>query len=440
MAYTRAVLVALLALLACCWAAGAASAATAIGISVTGDGDQVQFLTKLDAPVGYAARVLSQPYRVVIDVPDLVFDLPPGEGRKAQGLVKSVRYGVIEKGKSRIVIDTTGPVLIAGSRLLPAAGKSGPQISLKLISISEEVFKAALAQDVAPAAAPPKKPVDVADEQGAGDVVGSISPAPPVPKIAPVVAPAKPVAVQAAALLPVKPLERPRPVPVIVIDPGHGGADPGALSPGNTLEKDITLATALRLRDEIMSKGGVVVKMTRDSDVFVSLEDRVDFARRANADLFVAIHADTVHGPTVSGTTIYTLSDQGSDEEAEALAETENHSDQIAGISLSSQKNEIASVLVSLAQRDSRNRAGHFARQTLDGLKGITRMTGKPIRSAGFTVLKAPDIPSVLIELGYLSNAADEERMKSEVWQKMIATSLAASVRQFLAPPEVATR
>ena len=308
----------------------------------------------------------------------------------------------------------------------------------------------ALAQDAAPkpksepeAVAEAKPAPDAAEE---GDVVGSITPAPEVKdtKLKAALAKPSPVVAQMAAVKPafVKPTTSPA-APhrkLIVIDPGHGGIDPGAVSPKNTLEKDITFASAQALRDEIMALGSYDVKLTRDKDVFVSLEDRVAFARDNNADLFIAIHADTVHGPTVSGTTIYTLSDKGSDEEAEMLANTENNADKVAGIALAGQKEEIASLLVSLAQRDSRNRAGLFAKDLLGNLHDVTRMTGKPIRSAGFTVLKAPDIPSVLIELGYLSNAADEERMKSPSWQKMIAKSLAASVNAFFAPAAVATR
>jgi N-acetylmuramoyl-L-alanine amidase len=227
---------------------------------------------------------------------------------------------------------------------------------------------------------------------------------------------------------------------LVVIDPGHGGQDPGALSPNNTLEKDITLAVAKALRDAITASGDIDVKLTREDDKFVSLEDRSAFARANKADLFIAIHADTVHGTSVSGPTIYTLSDKGSDEEAEALAQKENRADEVAGIALTSQKEDIANLLINLAQRDSRNQAGLFARSLLANLRDVTRMTGKPVRSAGFTVLKSPDVPSLLVELGYLSNAADEERMKSPAWQKLMARSMAMAVQRFLVPAAVVQR
>jgi N-acetylmuramoyl-L-alanine amidase len=198
---------------------------------------------------------------------------------------------------------------------------------------------------------------------------------------------------------------------VIVIDPGHGGIDPGALSPSKTLEKDVVLAFSRELQQTLESNGRHHVVLTRDDDHFVSLKDRVAFAR-----------------------TLYTLSEKASDAESEELALRENRADAISGVNLSGQSEEVAGILIDLAQRDSRNKAALFSRQALAQLKSVTKMTGKPIRSAGFTVLKAPDVPSLLIELGFLSNPKDEERLKSEAWRKTMAKALANAIDTHFEP------
>jgi N-acetylmuramoyl-L-alanine amidase len=427
----------------------------ATGFELSGDAETTSFTAIVSDDVGYTATVLPEPYRVIIDLADVVFDVPPGAGRKPKGLVKSIRYGVIEDGKSRIVIDTQGPVLITKSTLSPRAGKKPARINIQLLSITEDVFDAAFALDRAKpksapdttvASAPSEEAVSSEDGAAAasaeaqpgdpGDIVGSVTPAEavaakPVPVIKPTLKPtpdaAKPKAVAA------KPV-REDGKKVIVIDPGHGGIDPGALSPAKTLEKDVVLAFAKDLKERMDGDGRHHVVLTRDDDRFVTLKDRVAFARKQGADLFIAIHADTLRGQTVTGTTIYTLSEKASDAESEALAQRENHADAIAGIDLAGQSEDVAGILIDLAQRDSRNQASMFSRATLRRFKDVTKMTGKPIRSAGFTVLKAPDVPSILIELGFLSNPKDEERLKSAAWRKNLAKALASAIDSHFAP------
>ena len=216
---------------------------------------------------------------------------------------------------------------------------------------------------------------------------------------------------------------------VIVIDPGHGGIDPGALSPRKTREKDVVLAFSKELKEIMDADGRFHVVLTRDDDRFISLKDRVGIARKEGADLFIAIHADTLRGQTATGTTLYTLSDKASDAESEELAQRENRADALAGIDLASQSEDVAGMLIDLAQRDSRNQASMFSKKALSYFRGnVTKMTGKPIRSAGFTVLKAPDVPSILIELGFLSNPKDEERLTSPAWRKSLARALTAAI------------
>ena len=414
------------------WALNPAHAAgiVATGFQFEGDNSTTRFEVVLSADVGYVASVLPDPYRVIIDLANVDFDVPPGAGRKSKGLVKSVRYGIIDEGKSRIVIDTVGPVLITKSKLIAAKGKQKSRISLELMSISEDVFQAAFAKDHLPVRK--AKPVArTAAAAAPGDIVGSVTKPPEVSQKPPRGPIAKPILKPVAQAKPntqiVKPI-RADGKKVVVIDPGHGGIDPGAVAPTATKEKDVVLAFAKALKLQMDATGRHHAILTRSDDTFVSLKDRVALARKEGADLFIAIHADTVRGKSVTGTTIYTLSETASDAEAEALAQKENRADVIAGIDLGQQNVDVADILIDLVHRESRNQATVFSRAALRHFKPVTKMTGKPLRSAGFTVLKAPDVPSILIELGFLSNAKDEERMTSPAWQKTLADALSDAI------------
>jgi N-acetylmuramoyl-L-alanine amidase len=222
----------------------------------------------------------------------------------------------------------------------------------------------------------------------------------------------------------------------IVIDPGHGGIDPGASSPSKTREKEVVLAYGLALRDALETTGHYNVVMTRSDDTFIPLDQRVKIARDNKADLFIAIHADTVAGEEARGTTVYTVSDKASDAEAEALAHKENRSDIIAGIDLGSANKQVADILINLAQRESKNQAMYFSKKAVAELKQVTEMTGKPIRSAAFVVLKAPDIPSVLIELGYLSSKQDEKLLISPEWRKRMADAMTKAIEAYFQPAQ----
>jgi N-acetylmuramoyl-L-alanine amidase len=215
--------------------------------------------------------------------------------------------------------------------------------------------------------------------------------------------------------------------------------DPGAIGTHDTKEKDVVLAFAQALKGEIDQAGKFDVILTRDDDRFLSLKERVQIARDHKADLFIAIHADTVRGQSARGATLYTLSDKASDAEAEALAEKENRADIIAGVDLGVESPEITGFLIDLVQRESRTHSIFFARKAAAEIKAVALMTGKPIRSAGFVVLKAPDIPSVLLELGYLSSKSDEELLTNPSWQKRVAAALYAGIEHYFAT-EIAQR
>ena len=234
--------------------------------------------------------------------------------------------------------------------------------------------------------------------------------------------------------------ETAKPKFTIAIDPGHGGADPGASVSDHVREKDVVLAFGLALKKKLEITGHYAVVMTRDDDTFIPLQNRVKMAREIKADLFIAIHADKLDDPSVRGTTIYTLSDQASDAEAEALAQKENRADIISGMDLGHQKPEVANMLINLAQRESKSQSIMFAKLAVNEIRPVTELTGKFLRSAAFVVLKAPDVPSVLVELGYLSNAVDKGMLLSPKWRSDMADALTRAVEQHFAPVATAAK
>jgi N-acetylmuramoyl-L-alanine amidase len=221
---------------------------------------------------------------------------------------------------------------------------------------------------------------------------------------------------------------------VIALDPGHGGMDPGASSHDGMKEKEIVLAFALSLKQALLATGRYDVVMTRDDDHFLKLEDRAKIAHDHKADLFIAIHADTLDDASVRGTTLYTVSDKASDAVADALAQKENRADIIAGLDLGKQREEVANALIALTQRESKSQSTIFARKAVAEIKPVTQLTSQPIRSAAFVVLKAPDVPSILMELGYLSNKQDRAMLASEDWRKGMAQAMACAVDHYFEP------
>lgn len=391
-------LIVVIALFSACCASAEAKDAVISAARITGTLQSTRFEADISSSVGFSATAVKGPYRVIIDLADVSFDLPAGAGRKAGGLISSFRYGLVEERKSRIVLDVAGPVLIGKSQVIPAKGKKPARIVVEILPTTPENFKITfdLEHPVANAPSP--------SEQTA-----AITPA-------------------AAAPTPAVEADQRK---VIVIDPGHGGIDPGAISHKKTKEKDVVLAYGQALRDALQKSSNYKVILTRDSDQFISLEERVNIARENKADLFIAIHADTVDEKDVRGTTLYTVSDKATDAEAEALAQKENRADIIAGIDLGNQTKTVSDILINLAQRESKNQALYFAKKAVAKLQPYARFTGKPMRSAAFVVLKAPDVPSVLVELGYLSSVEDENLLNSVDWRNNMATAMAHAVNDY---------
>ncbi len=223
-------------------------------------------------------------------------------------------------------------------------------------------------------------------------------------------------------------------VPVIVIDPGHGGVDPGATGVSGTYEKHITLAMARELKTMLERNGRYRVHLTRDRDVFIRLRERIAIARAQGADLFISLHADAVQNPQIRGLSVYTLSRNASDSEAQALAEKENKADLIAGIDLTHESADVANILIDLAQRETMNRSAGFATELVDEVGQEMDLLGNTHRFAGFAVLKAPDVPAVLVEMGYLSNESEEKMLRQPQYRARLAKSVSKAVERFFPP------
>ncbi|MBO5443154.1 MAG: N-acetylmuramoyl-L-alanine amidase [Alphaproteobacteria bacterium] len=218
---------------------------------------------------------------------------------------------------------------------------------------------------------------------------------------------------------------------VIVLDPGHGGKDPGAIGYSGVYEKNITLAMAKELKKILDKEGKYKVYLTRSTDIFIPLRDRVKIARRYNADLFLSIHADSAVNRSAKGLSVYTLSETASDKEAAALAERENKVDVIAGLNLVEHSKEVSDILINLAQRETMNRSSEFATFMVQEMRKSVKLVDNTHRFAGFAVLKAPDVPSVLLEMGYLSNRTEERLLKQQNYRKKLAASTNKAIEKY---------
>ena len=226
---------------------------------------------------------------------------------------------------------------------------------------------------------------------------------------------------------------------IVVLDPGHGGKDPGAIGRSyKTYEKNVTLSMGKELRKQLEAKG-FKVYMTRSTDIFIPLRQRVAIARSYHADLFISLHADSTYNRKAQGLSIYTLSETASDKEAAALAERENKADIIDGMDFSDNSPEINDVLISLSQNDSRNKSSKFAAYVVSEMRRIVKLVTNTHKFAGFAVLKAPDIPSVLVELGYLSNHNEEKALRDPSYRKKLAVAIAKAVEAYFKDPEISS-
>lgn len=359
------------------------------------NGSHTRFVLNISEKIDFEVFTLADPYRIVLDLPEVAWRLT-GEGQEATGgAIRGYRYGLFRAGRSRMVIDLSSPVAIANKFLLPPEGERRYRLVLDLAPVDRDKYLAT--------AGWPK------DEQSTAET----EPA---------------VAIDDASARPANARR------VVVIDPGHGGVDPGTTGYSGTYEKDVVLALGKQLRDALLRTGRYDVVMTRDSDIFLSLRARVAVARRAKADLFISLHCDSSpNSSAVRGASVYTLSERASDREADALARAENQSDIIAGVDLTNEPDIVTSILIDLAQRETKNNSARFAQTLLPELSRSGRIVTQTHKFAGFVVLKAPDVPSVLIETGYLSNRDDEESLTNVRWRSDMAGGIARGVDRYFA-------
>jgi len=376
-------------------ASGAAEAAPleARGYKMAGDATRMRVVMQFDVEPQMDWFLLRGPHRMVIELPETRFLFQPKD-LKARGLIRSVHYGRTGEGKSRVILSSKGPFSVELVEVLQNEGAAGYRVAVDLVAASDREFEAALAEQAA--------------------TTGSTAATPKGDRVGPAI-------------------DRPAKLMTVVIDPGHGGADGGAKGANGTVEKDITLAFALELQEKLRAAGRYQVFMTRDADTFLRLDDRVRIARQHEADLFISIHADTINVKGLRGATVYTVSDKASDADAQALADRENLSDQLGGIAMEGQSHEVADILVDLIRRETHGFSINFARALVDELSTNVGLIKNPHRYAGFKVLRAPDVPSVLVELGYLSNPKDEAQLRDPDWRGRAAASIANAVASFAA-------
>ena len=373
-------------------AAEEAAKPVAVGVRLVPSAGGAALSFDLSRPVDAQAYTLGSPDRIVVDLPEIVFQIDPDVGERGTpgaGPVKAFRFGRLGPGKSRVVVDLASRACPDRVLSKPIFNDAEPsRLTIEIKRCDDAAFAAAAKAPDAP---------------------------------------------DASAIAPDQ--VRPAAPPVIVLDPGHGGADGGAHGIGGAVEKTLALAFCVELKRQLQATGRYRVLMTREGDQYVDLDSRVAFARDANASLFVSIHADTLSDAgDVSGSTVYTVADRASDAEAARVAASENAADRVPG-KVKAVKDDpgVADILFDLKRRETRAYSHLFSRRLVDDLGGATRLNHNPERSAGFVVLKAPEFPSVLVELGYLSNAQDVAALESSDWRARAAAAMTKAINAIFA-------
>ncbi len=372
-------------------AAGVAVTAASVERSATA----AKFIFDLNRSVAVDAYVLADPDRVVVELPETSFLIDPAIGRApARGkgetsVVSGFRFGQFARGRSRIVFDLAEPARIVKAVAEPTESGGAARLVIELAQTVPDSFRAAAraARAAQLQKTPPRE-----------------EPAPP---------------------------SEPQARPLIVIDAGHGGVDMGAVGAKTVYEKDIVLDVARRLAAKLEAGGKARTLLTRNADEFVPLSDRVKLARKNGAALFVSIHADMLNEVSVHGATVYTVSDRASDAEAARVAATENAADKAGGMAESEEIGDVNDILFDLTRRETRAIGHQFATSLIDFWKAAGDLNKNPVRSAGFVVLKAPDVPSVLLELGYMSNERDLAKLSSDQWRQTAADRIAQAVERY---------
>lgn len=379
------------------------AATTVTGFRFGTEGHRTRVVLDLDQQVAYRLSTESLPDRLVVDLEGARWQLPTGSLGRPTGFVRDHHHGSVGPDRSRLVVEVAGPFRVIGNIILPPSRDSSRyRLVIDLVSLAAAPAALTAAAGATPTPMPEPKPEPVAGAAG-------------------------------LAAVPTQPAE----LPVIVIDPGHGGVDPGAIAVSGAYEKDIVLEMARELRRLIEQTGRYNVVLTREDDVHISLRDRITKARELKGQIFVSLHADSLRIAEQRGASVYTLSENASDEEAARLAKQENKADILSGTDLSQHDSVVATILLDLAQRDTNNRSIWFADLLAEELAAVTPMVRRHRRFAGFAVLKSPDIPSVLLELGYLSNADDARNLAQSDYRAKLSKAIVRALDRFFAAPRI---
>ena len=363
--------------------------------SIAGDSASTRFFLNFDQNLGVQTFYMDKPNRIIVDMDEVVFNLGKETNLQPRGLISAIQFGRIAKGRSRIVLTLSQPAEIIKASMSKRLDEENFRFLLDIDSTDEATFASLLNQ----------QRLTLGDSGGIAKKGDRVR----VPK-----------KVEGRF--------------TIVLDPGHGGIDGGAVGKNGAQEKDIVFAFAQTLASKLQKSGPFDVLMTREDDVFVSLRERLDFNRRSKSDLFISIHADSLRQRFVRGSTIYTLSKKASDRLSERLAESENSVDLVAGLAVEDEVDAVTDILVDLTTRETTRFSKRFAQLLVKNLDPHIRLIKNPQRSAAFGVLKAPEVPSVLLELGYLSNVEDEKLLQSEAWKNEAAEAVAEAVSEFFEP------
>lgn len=391
-------------------------------VRVGQNGTRTRVVLELDNAVKFDVFTLPEPYRVVLNLPAVGWSINPASLPENKGVLTRMRYGLFTPTSSRMVLDVSGPVTVEKSFLLKTVDGKRWRLVLDLGPTSETEFLEALAAKRA---------------QDRNDLAALVASAASTKPASASVAATPTFPNKTASLMP----PRKPPVPgkrIVAIDPGHGGVDPGTIGAAKTYEKNVTLALARDLKKALEATGRYKVVMTRSRDIFIRLRDRVAIAREAGAELFISVHADAIANRKTRGLSVYTLSEKASDKEAAKLAAKENKADLIAGIDLSAESTDVSNILLELAQRETMNQSALVATDLVKELRREVKLLRNTHRFAGFAVLKAPDMPSVLLEAGFLSNRQDERNLLSSKYRKGLAKAITRGVNRHFSGVEQA--
>ena len=361
--------------------------------------DKTRLVLDMDRKIDITPFYLLDPYRLVLDMPKVRFKINSTGLVRPVGDVSGYRFGLFDTNTSRVVVDLSKPMVIKKLFQLSGVSNSSTRLVIDLKSVSKSVFQTKSAASIQKRQK--KRTPNTFSEANSTSKYSSK-----------------------------KKVDK----KIIIIDPGHGGVDPGAIGRAGTYEKNLVLSTAQVFKSVIEKDRGYKVVLTRTRDQFLPLRKRISRSKLLNADLFISIHADSISNSAVRGATIYTLSETASDKEAAQLAERENKVDIISGMDLSEETKEVTNILIDLAQRETMNQSAKFAGLLVPELRKVIKTHRRPHKFAGFAVLKAPDVPSILLEMGYLSNLNDERLLKTDGFKKRLAASIKRGLDKYFDP------